>query len=113
MSGTELYPVKVTLRDPVHRDRQLTYTIVPEDNKLAHDWLAALQEILQKNVLTDDWVVAFELILIVRIPPPSKGIGRIDSTDLAVEIASIPGWETDPPAIRNWNCIRRSPRLCW
>jgi hypothetical protein len=50
MSGTELYPVKVTLRDPVHRDRQLTYTIVPEDNKLARDWLSALQEILQKNL---------------------------------------------------------------
>jgi hypothetical protein len=50
MSGTELYPVKVTLRDPVYRDRQLTYTIVPEDNKLARDWLVALQEILKKNL---------------------------------------------------------------
>jgi hypothetical protein len=50
MSGTELSPVKVTLRDPINRDRQLTYTIVPEDNELARDWLVALQEILQKNL---------------------------------------------------------------
>jgi hypothetical protein len=50
MSGTDLFPVKVTLRDPVHRDRQLTYTIVPEDNKLAQDWQRALVDILQKNL---------------------------------------------------------------
>jgi hypothetical protein len=50
MSGIELYPVKVTLRDPVHRDRRLTYTIVPEDNVLARDWQQALIDILQKNL---------------------------------------------------------------
>ena len=50
MSGTELYPVKVTLRDPVHRDRRLTYTIIPEDNVLARDWQRALVDILQKNL---------------------------------------------------------------
>jgi hypothetical protein len=50
MSGTDLFPVKVTLRDPVYRDRQLTYTIVPEDNKLAQDWQRALVDILQKNL---------------------------------------------------------------
>jgi hypothetical protein len=50
MSGTELYPIKVTLRDPIHRDRQLTYTIVPENNELARDWQQALIDILQKNL---------------------------------------------------------------
>jgi hypothetical protein len=50
MSGTDLYPVKVTLRDPIHRDNQLTYTIVPEDNELSRDWQQALIDILQKNL---------------------------------------------------------------
>jgi len=50
MSGTTLSPVKVTLRDPLRRDRQLTYTIIPEDNKLSRDWITALREILQKNL---------------------------------------------------------------
>lgn len=50
MSGTELYPVKVTLRDPIHRDKQLTYTIIPEDNELSRDWQRALIDILKKNL---------------------------------------------------------------
>ena len=50
MSGTEIYPIKVTLRDPINRDRQLTYTIVPENNELARNWQQALVDILQKNL---------------------------------------------------------------
>jgi hypothetical protein len=50
MNGTELYPVKVTLRDPLQRDNQLTYTIIPEDNELSRDWQQALIDILQKNL---------------------------------------------------------------
>jgi hypothetical protein len=50
MSGTELYPVKITLRDPLQRDNQLTYTIIPEDNELSRDWQRALIDILQKNL---------------------------------------------------------------
>jgi hypothetical protein len=50
MSGTGLYPVNVTLRDPIHRDRQLTYTIIPEDNQLARDWQQALVDVLKKNL---------------------------------------------------------------
>lgn len=50
MTGTELYPVKVTLRNPVAREEQITYTILPEDNQLARDWQAALTEILNKKL---------------------------------------------------------------
>ena len=50
MSGTDLYPVKVTLRDPLDRNKQLVYTIIPEDNELSRDWQQALVDILQKNL---------------------------------------------------------------
>ena len=50
MPGIELYPVKVTLRDPLDHASQLVYTIVPEDNQLARDWQQALREILQSNL---------------------------------------------------------------
>ena len=50
MSGTELFPVKVTLRDPLDREKQLVYTIIPEDNELSRDWQQALVDILQKNL---------------------------------------------------------------
>jgi hypothetical protein len=50
MSGTTLSPVKVTLRDPLNHSNTITYTITPEDNQLAQDWLTALQEILSKNL---------------------------------------------------------------
>lgn len=46
MSGTTLSPVKVTLRDPLNRSDTITYTIIPENNQLAQDWLVALKEIL-------------------------------------------------------------------
>jgi hypothetical protein len=50
MSGTELYPVKVTLRDPLDSTQQIAYTIIPEDNQLARDWQRALIEILTQNL---------------------------------------------------------------
>lgn len=50
MNGTGQSPVKVTLRDPLNRSNQLTYTIIPEDNQLARDWVTALKEILQQNL---------------------------------------------------------------
>jgi hypothetical protein len=50
MTGTELYPVKVTLRDPLNRSEQITYTIVPEDSQLARDWQTSLIEILNKKL---------------------------------------------------------------
>ena len=50
MNGTELFPVKVTLRDPLNRSNQISYTITPEDNTLAKDWIVALKEILRKNL---------------------------------------------------------------
>ena len=50
MSGTMLSPVKVTLRDPLNHSNKITYTITPEDNQLAQDWIVALKEILSKNL---------------------------------------------------------------
>lgn len=50
MTGTDLYPVKVTLRNPIARSEQITYTIIPENNQLARDWQTALVEILNKKL---------------------------------------------------------------
>ena len=50
MTGGNLSPVKVTLRDPCRHSDTLTYNITPENNQLAKDWIAALKEILSKNL---------------------------------------------------------------
>jgi hypothetical protein len=50
MSGTELFPVKITLRDPLNHKDQLVYTVIPDDNLLAHDWQRALIDILQSGL---------------------------------------------------------------
>jgi len=50
MSGTDLYPVKVTLRNPLDSTQQLVYTIIPANNQLARDWQQALVEILNQNL---------------------------------------------------------------
>ena len=50
MSGTDLYPVKVTLRNPLDSTQQLVYTINPANNQLARDWQQALVEILNQNL---------------------------------------------------------------
>lgn len=46
MSSGSQSLVKVTLRDPLDLAQKLTYTIIPENNQLARDWVAALKEIL-------------------------------------------------------------------
>lgn len=50
MSGGKLFPVKVTLRDPINHADQITYTIIPDDSDLARDWQQALIEILEKQL---------------------------------------------------------------
>ena len=50
MTGGNQSPVKVTLRNPLNKDDKLTYTIIPEDNQLARDWVAALTEILRSGL---------------------------------------------------------------
>ena len=50
MNGTELYPVKVTLRNPLDHTDQLTYTIIPDNIQLAQDWQQALIEILKSKL---------------------------------------------------------------
>jgi hypothetical protein len=42
--------VKITLRNPLDKESKISYTIIPEDNQLARDWLAALKEILTSNL---------------------------------------------------------------
>jgi len=49
MSGINLSPIKVTLRDPLNHADQLSYTIVPEDNQLARDWIIALKHLLNSR----------------------------------------------------------------
>ena len=50
MNGTDQSPVKVTLRNPLNTADLHTYTIIPENNQLARDWILALTEILQKKL---------------------------------------------------------------
>lgn len=50
MSGGDLYPVEVTLRNPLDRSDIITYTIRPERNQLARDWQQALIDVLQKRL---------------------------------------------------------------
>lgn len=50
MNGTDQSPVKVTLRNPLNTTDLHTYTIIPENNQLARDWILALTEILQKKL---------------------------------------------------------------
>lgn len=50
MSGGDLYPVEVTLRDPTDHSSQLTYRIIPNNTALAHDWQQALIEILHQKL---------------------------------------------------------------
>ena len=51
MSGG-LPSVKIVLRNPLNYSDQIDYTIVPHDNSLAKDWIAALKELLQyQNLL--------------------------------------------------------------
>jgi hypothetical protein len=53
MSGINQSTVKVTLRNPLdHRD-QLEYYIIPNSTKLGSDWLAALTEVLESNLLLE------------------------------------------------------------
>lgn len=50
MSGGDLYPVTVTLRDPLDRSRQISYVINPEQTQLAYDWQTALIDILRRGL---------------------------------------------------------------
>ena len=45
--------VKVVLRNPLNYQDQVDYTIEVFDNSLARDWLPALKELLQKNLLLE------------------------------------------------------------
>ena len=50
MSGGDLFPVEVTLRNPLDRSDLVTYVIRPENNQLARDWQRALADILQRGL---------------------------------------------------------------
>ena len=50
MSGGNLYPVTVTLRNPMDQAQQIRYVIRPEDNQLARDWQAALIDIIDRQL---------------------------------------------------------------
>ena len=45
--------IKVTLRNPLDKADLLDYYIVPYDHQLAKDWVVALKEILQTNLLLE------------------------------------------------------------
>jgi len=50
MNGGNLYPVTVTLCDPLHKSYKISYQIIPEDNQLARDWQTALIKILDQGL---------------------------------------------------------------
>ena len=45
--------VKVVLRNPLNYADQIDYVIKPADNELAHDWIAALKNTLNHNLLLE------------------------------------------------------------
>ena len=51
--GLTLKTVKVVLRNPLNYNDQVDYTIEVFDNALAQDWIPALKELLQKNLLLE------------------------------------------------------------
>lgn len=56
MSGTNQSEIKVTLRNPLDKDDYLDYYIIPDDHKLACDWISALKKLLQsKNLLEKNY----------------------------------------------------------
>ena len=52
MSGIN-QSVKVTLRNPLDHTDQITYSIIPNDNQLAQDWLQALKSLLKSGNLLE------------------------------------------------------------
>ena len=56
LSGINQLEVKVTLRNPLDHSDLLDYYIVPNDSKLAQDWVYALKELLSsKNLLEKNY----------------------------------------------------------
>jgi hypothetical protein len=53
MSGTNQSKITVTLRNPLDHTDLLDYYIIPNDSRLAQDWIIALKEILQKGNLLE------------------------------------------------------------
>ena len=45
--------VKIVLRNPLKHSDQVDYTVVPDDNALAQDWIPALKTLLQSNNLLE------------------------------------------------------------
>jgi len=45
--------VKVTLRNPVKKADRLSYYIQPADNQLARDWISALENIIDQNLMLE------------------------------------------------------------
>jgi len=68
MNGGKKSLVEVTLRNPLDHKDLLTYTIVPEQTGLAQDWLTALQDLLQKNLLLE------KNYCFLGFPNPIRGI---------------------------------------
>lgn len=56
MTGTNQSKITVTLRNPLDKNDFLAYYIIPDEHKLAHDWVNALKKILQnKNLLEKNY----------------------------------------------------------
>jgi len=53
MSGGNKSLVKVTLRNPLDKRDQLTYTIEPFDTQLTKDWIIALKQLLNSRLLLE------------------------------------------------------------
>ena len=45
--------IKVTLRNPLKKSQQLSYYIQPLDNQLAKDWVRALENVIDQNLMLE------------------------------------------------------------
>ena len=53
MSGGNKSEIKVTLRNPLNYEDTLAYYIIPNNTKLATDWIDALKNILKNNLMLE------------------------------------------------------------
>ena len=105
MSGTN-QSVKVTLRNPTNYSDRITYTIIPHDNALAHDWIAALKKLLQAgNLLEKNYCF-------MGFPKTARGLdylcGQLNNNIFQINKFNSSGvWQAaglDPYLIEDWFC---------
>jgi hypothetical protein len=100
MSGINQSTVKVTLRNPLSKNDYLDYYIIPNNTKLAQDWITALKQVLiNKNLLEKNFCfIGFPRTartleyLCEQLNASIETINRFDFTQYELEDYIIEEW---------------------